>query len=77
MESEMKRKSLKVLELEVENWNLKHPVGTQVVVRKDGGDLHEGKTLTKAEILGGHSAVIWVEGIRGCYLLDRVSPKAA
>lgn len=34
------------------------------------------KTRTDAQVLSGHSAVIWVEGIAGCYLLDRVRPAA-
>lgn len=25
-----------------------------------------------AQILSGHSAVIWLENVTGCYLLDRV-----
>jgi hypothetical protein len=28
-------------------------------------------------VLGGHSAVIWLEGISGCYLLSRCRPLAA
>ncbi|WP_374650281.1 hypothetical protein [Rhizorhabdus sp.] len=32
------------------------------------------RTRSKAEVLSGHSAVIWLDGISGCYLLDRVTP---
>ena len=71
----MRRPNAKVLALQVENWNLKHPIGTAVVVRKDDGIKQAGETIGEAYILGGHSAVISVSGIRGCYLLDRVSPR--
>ncbi len=27
-----------------------------------------------AQVLSGHSAVIWLENVSGCYLLDRVTP---
>lgn len=58
--------------LEVENWNLKHPVGTPVTLRKDDGSVIETRTRARAEILSGHTPVIWLEGVRGCYLLSRV-----
>jgi hypothetical protein len=51
-----------------------HPIGTPVRVRKDDGSFVETRTRSMAEMLGGHSAVIWLEGISGCYLLDRVKP---
>lgn len=57
----------------VDAWNAKHPVGTLVRLRKDNDTIVEGKTSHEAYVLGGHSAVIHVEGVRGCYLLDRVS----
>ena len=50
------------------NWTL----GTQVIVTKDdGSELH---TITKSSpwMLVGHTPVILVEGISGCYLLSRV-----
>jgi len=55
-------------------WNAKWPVDTRVTVRLDSGEMRETVTRTAAEVLSGHSAVIWLEGISGCYLLDRVSP---
>lgn len=39
----------------------------------DGSDV-PSKTRSPAEVLGGHSAVVWLEGTSGCYLLDRVTP---
>jgi hypothetical protein len=64
--------SLKVLQKTVDAWNAKYPVGTNVVVTLDNHERKETVTRSEAEALSGHSAVIWLEGIRGCYLLDRV-----
>ncbi|WP_217446575.1 hypothetical protein [Myxococcus sp. CA040A] len=51
----------------------KHPIGTPVVVKRDNGQELTTKTRSGAELLGGHSAVIWLDGISGCYALERVS----
>lgn len=72
----MKRPKLpspRELELGVENWNLKHAVGCAVTVRMDNGEIRQTRTRSAAQVLSGHSAVIWLEGISGCYLLSRVS----
>jgi hypothetical protein len=53
------------------NW--KHPIGTPVVLRKDDGTLVKTKTRSDADLIGGR-AVIWLEGISGCYDLSRVTP---
>lgn len=49
-----------------------HPPGTDVIVTKDDGTKIETKTASKAWVLSGHSQVIMLEGISGCYSLDRV-----
>lgn len=56
----------------VERWNATHPVGTPVVLRLDNGKDFATKTRSRAEILSGHTPVIWLEGVRGCYILERV-----
>lgn len=61
----------------VDRWNRAHPVGTRVTVRKDSGEVVETVTRTEASVLSGHTAVIWLEGISGCYLLDRVTAIAS
>ena len=48
------------------------PVGTEVVVTKDDGTEVRTKTESEAYLMGGHSAVIMLTGIRGCYALGRV-----
>ena len=72
-----KPKSLAVLEKECAAFNARYPVGTAVGLRKDFSDeLTLTKTRSKAQVLSGHSAVIWLEDVSGCYLLDRVTPIA-
>jgi hypothetical protein len=52
--------------------SFKYPIGTPVIVAMDDG--REIKTTTRSVpgVVGG-CAVIWLEGIGGCYLLSRVS----
>lgn len=69
----MKRPNLAKLQAQCDKWNAAHPVGTAVVLSHDNGTQVETKTISEAQVLSGHSAVIWLEGIRGCYLLDCVS----
>lgn len=69
-----KKPNLKKLQKTCDDWNAKYPVGTAVVLKADGGQNVATKTRSEASILSGHSAVIWLEGISGCYLLDRVTP---
>lgn len=66
--------SLEVRKHMVENWNLRHPPGTAVRVRKDNDETVDTVTKSKAELLGGHTPVVWLEGISGCYALDRCTP---
>lgn len=59
---------------DVERFNQKWPVGTKVRywtgLREGPGK--EGKTSTDAELLGGHTAVVWIEGASGCVALTHV-----
>lgn len=56
----------------VERWNRTVPVGTPVKVHLDDGSLKATKTQSEAWMLGGHSAVIMLDGISGAYSLARV-----
>lgn len=67
-----RRASLRYSAQAVAIWNEKHPVGTSVIVTMDCGERREAKTRSAAEVLGGHTPVIWLEGITGCYALKRV-----
>lgn len=64
------------LQRQCDQFNARYPVGQTVTVRKDGGEGVSTVTTAKPEVLSGHSAVIWLEGISGSYLLDRVTPVA-
>lgn len=57
-----------------DDFNARYMVGTPVNLRRDNGDIVQTATRSPAEVLSGHSAVIWLDGVRGCYLLDRVTP---
>ncbi len=48
------------------------PEGTRVVVTKDDGTEVVTKTRSAGFLLGGHTACIMLEGISGCYALERV-----
>jgi hypothetical protein len=79
----MKPPTMKELSAQCARWNAANPIGTHVDVQMDSGELRRTVTKTSAQILAGHTAVIWLEGI-GCYLLSRVrsaprpkSPEAA
>ncbi len=66
------RKTEKQLQAQCDAWNAEHPEGTLVsfeeIVGK--GETHRGKTVSEAQVMGGHSAVIWIEGKSGCVQLD-------
>lgn len=57
----------------VDAWNAKNPPGTPVVVTKDDGTNYSTKTRSYAELLGGHTPVVWLAGRSGCVGLDRVA----
>lgn len=48
-------------------------IGTPVEVRKDDGSILATRTRSAPWLVGGHTAVIMVEGISGGYSLERVS----
>ena len=64
------RATAKKLQQIVDAFNRDYPVGTDVMLRKDSGFV---LTVVEApaEILGGHSAVGWFRGVRGCYSIER------
>jgi hypothetical protein len=68
-----KRIAAHIAALEVENWNLKHPVGTAVALRKDNGTDHITKTRSEAYICDAGYPVCFFEGVSGYYLLNRAT----
>ena len=61
----------RVAELECENWNLKHPVGTAVTLKMDSGENRKTKTRTEAFVCDSGYAVCFFEGVSGYYLMNR------
>lgn len=56
----------------IEEYNRAVPIGTEVIVTKDDGKKIRTKTRSAAWVLGGHTPVIMIEGVTGCFLLDRI-----
>jgi hypothetical protein len=56
-------------------WNAEVPIGRHVTYRKDDGSIVETRTRSRAQVLGNHTPVVWLEEIVGCIALDRVAPK--
>jgi hypothetical protein len=61
-------------------FNRKYPVGTRVKVYKvldEETSAFEAVTRTEAQMMGGHTAVVWLEDVSGCYGLEFVKPLKA
>tara|TARA_R110000868_G_scaffold266863_3_gene526155 strand:- start:419 stop:775 length:357 start_codon:yes stop_codon:yes gene_type:complete len=72
--SVVKRPNIKKLQAACDRFNSQVAVGDSVLVKLDGVDEpFQTKTRSAAQVLSGHSAVIWLENVSGCYLLDRVT----
>ena len=61
------------LQAACDKFNAAYQVGAAVSVELDGGEVRETITVSEAQVLSGHSAVIWLHGISGCYDLERVT----
>lgn len=63
------------LQAQCDAFNARCPIGGVVYVKLDGKDaLFQTITTSEAQILSGHTAVVWLKDVRGCYALDRVQP---
>lgn len=60
----------------VRAWNRSHPVGTDVIYARDHGGPLYTVTRSAAQMLAGHTAVIWLDGIDRPVTLERVSVRA-
>lgn len=72
----MPKMSKKMAELIVENWNLKHPVGTLVKLKRDNGLEQITKTRSEAYICNAGYPVLFFENVSGYYLLECAKPIA-
>lgn len=68
----MNRRKKQDPQVAVDAWNAKYPVGTEVEFQsyKPDGPVDRYKTSTEAEVLSGHTAVVWLTGKSGCVCLD-------
>lgn len=58
-------------------FNIRHAVGQRVRYWKgacEGEPTGVARTSTKASVLGGHTAVVWLEGVSGCVALTHIEP---
>jgi hypothetical protein len=73
----MKKPSIKALEKACNDFNSRYPVGTEVEYHPiiDEPEHRIRKTRSKASVLSGHTAVVWLEGESGCVCLEAVVPR--
>lgn len=74
-----KRPSAAQLQKQCDTWNAANPEGTTVSYEeiRGQGETFRGKSICEAQVLSGHSAVIWLEGKRGCVMLSHCTAVAA
>jgi len=65
-------KPRKCTEQQVKDWNEKHPVGSECMIKLDSGQFYVTKTRTPAWLLPFGAAVVSVEGRSGGYAVERV-----
>jgi hypothetical protein len=67
---------LAFLEKQCRNWNDSYPIGTTVEYHPVIGEapFRLRRTVSEASILSGHTAVVWLDGERGCVALDACVP---
>jgi hypothetical protein len=71
--SPARRSTLKADEALVARFNAAYPApGVLVLVELDSGEIRLTRTRSLAQMLSGHTPVIWLEGISGCYWLKRI-----
>lgn len=65
----------------VDLWNTRYPIGTPVTAypgARPSDDSHCERLITRtrseAQVLGGHTAVVWVDGHSACIALTHVDP---
>ena len=63
----------------VKRWNRYHPVGTPVIYWPVLGrpDQIRSRTRSPAQVLSGHTAVVWLEGHAACVSLLHCKPEEA
>lgn len=63
-----------MLQAACDEFNAKFSVGDKVFYSWDDGEKSVFKTATKAYVMAGYDAVVQLQGLASCHLLDRISP---
>jgi hypothetical protein len=62
----------------VDQWNAKYPIGTPITRYRLVNPLEspeDTKTRSEAWLMGGHTAMVMVEGVAGGVMVESVIPK--
>ncbi|MDH0342129.1 hypothetical protein [Chromobacterium haemolyticum] len=71
----MSKPNIKKLQKQCDDFNAVCKNGGRIMFKRDGVDEpYEARTRSEAYILSGHSAVVFVEGVSGCYQLSHCEP---
>lgn len=73
----MRPPSIRQLKQECDEFNRSVSIGDPVYVTLDSGEKVFTRTRSAAQVLSGHTAVVFVDDISGAYLLARVRPASA
>lgn len=67
-----KRPTAAQLQKQCDKWNAANAVGTTVSYQeiRGEGETFRGKSNSEAQMLSGHTAVIWIKGKSGCVCLE-------
>lgn len=74
-----KRKTPAQLQTQCNQWNAANPPGTLVSFEEIRGDgeTFRGRTSGEAQVTGGHTAIVFLDGKSGFVALDHCTPVAA
>lgn len=74
----MKRRTPKMEMKAVDEFNNRFPAGSLVTYWTGAREGAGSKAITRspAELLSGHTAVVWLDGVRGCVALSHVKGEA-
>lgn len=72
----MRKPNRAKLRKQADDFNARFPVGTPVRYWRGGreGEGAVGVTRSEAQVLSGHSPVVWIDGCTGCMHLSHVEP---
>ncbi len=71
--SRYKRPSMADMQRQIELFNHGIKEGDPVTYKRDDGSILTTRTRSTAYMLSGHTPVVFLEGVSGCVLLNRVS----